>query len=100
MQVSPPEHVSFPPMNDMSPMSLQGLPPGALEKMKKGKRKRKGEMTDAGQMEHGGAHSSSDEPPLKIVPHPVKYSSAVDTCDSDLKVFDFLVFLLCRVQEK
>lgn len=88
-QVPPPEHLSF-AMNDMQ------MPMAAKDKVKR-RRKRKGDMMDTGPPPMN-SQSSSDEPPLKVVPHHMKYSQSPETGHTDLKVNCYHLLLLLFVQ--
>ena len=84
-QVPPPEHLGF-PVNHLE--QLQGMQFPPLDKMKKQRRKRKGEMMDSA-MAHPDNLLTSGEPPLKIVPHPVQLASSKEAYDPDVQVIIF-----------
>ena len=78
-QVPPPEHLKF-PVSDIQAAGGAGLP---NDKVKR-RRKRKGDSADA-MSKNLSSQSSSDEPPLKVVPHPVKYTPENDSAHADLQ---------------
>ncbi len=63
---------------------MQGMPYNAMEKIKRGRRKRKGEMPEPNLMNNNIA--SSDEPPLKVVPHPIQLATSSEPYTPDMKV--------------
>ena len=71
------------------------MPPN--DKVKR-RRKRKIEMIDS-TSNNLSAPLPVDEPPLKVVPHPVKYTSVAESGPTDLEViFKFICLLIfyCR----
>ena len=79
-QVPPPEHLKFPENDAQVPGTL--LPPN--EKAKR-RRKRKVDIADPNSI-NVNPQSPQDEPPLKVVPHPVKYKSVAEAGATDLEV--------------
>ena len=77
-QVPPPEHLKF-PVNDMQ---MSGLPQN--EKVKR-RRKRKVDTIDPNS-NNVNSQPLQDGPPLKVVPHPVKYTSVAEAGPTDLEV--------------
>ena len=80
-QVPPPEHLQF-PVNDVQ---VSGMGTHPNEKVKR-RRKRKVDIIDS-TSNSVSSQSLQDEPPLKVVPHPVKYTSVADTGPTDLEVY-------------
>eukprot|EP00794_Sanderia_malayensis_P019257 gene19257-21185_t len=86
--VPPPEHLNL-PVNHME-QHMQGMPynaasVAAAEKTKRGRRKRKGDVNEANVL-NNNTSPSADEPPLKIVPHPIQLSSSSETYNADLQM--------------
>jgi len=79
-QVPPPEHLKFPENDGQMPGML--LPPN--EKVKR-RRKRKVDIADPNSSKVN-PQSPQDEPPLKVVPHPVKYKSVAESGATDLEM--------------
>lgn len=86
-QVPPPEHLKF-PVNDIQGPGVAASP--SNDKVKR-RRKRKIDFIECA-AKSASSLSPQDEPPLKVVPHPVKYTSVAESGATDLKVTVSIVF--------